>query len=168
MGLLKRDLARASAKSLPELGGAFCPPTAPLHLQEHASSLQQLAKGYTRETLLLHISPVLYNMAILLPWQLAEQHSRPALHLHPACWPVTLAPYLQCITYTPTSLHSHPKTSSAFSAKPWPTYRHFGGILIHLRLSKWLFFHLFFPIGMEKGKCLEMLLGKTFPKLCWV
>jgi len=43
MGLSKRDLARASAKSLLELGGVFCPPTAPLHLQDHASSLQQLA-----------------------------------------------------------------------------------------------------------------------------
>lgn len=114
MGLLKRDLARASAKSLPELGGVFCPLTAPLHLQEHASSLQQLAKGYARETLLLHILPVLYNMAILLPWQLTEQHSRPTPHLHPACWPVTLAPYLHFIIYTHTSLHSHPKTSSAF------------------------------------------------------
>lgn len=56
----------------------------------------------------------------------------------------------------------------SLSAKPWPTYRHFEGLLIHLRLSKWLFFHLFFLIGMGKGKCLQMLLGETFPKLCWV
>lgn len=56
MGLLKRDLARASAQSLPELGGVFCPLTAPLHLQEQDSSLQQLAKGCTRETLLLHLA----------------------------------------------------------------------------------------------------------------
>lgn len=71
MGLLKRDLARASAKSVPELGGAFCPPTAPLHVQEHASSLQPLAKG-CRETLLLPTSSVLRNVATLRPWQVTN------------------------------------------------------------------------------------------------
>jgi len=106
-------------------------------------------------------------MAILLPWQLAEQHSRPAPPLHPARWPVTLALYALCITYTPTSLHSHPKISSTFSAKPWPAYQHFEGVLRHPRLSKWIFFHLFFLTGMGKGKCLEMLLQETFPRLCW-
>lgn len=91
MGLLKRDLARASAQSLPELGGVFCPLTAPLHLQEQDSSLQQLAKGCTRETLLLHIPPVLYNVAMLLPWQLPDPiYTQPAGH--------SPAPYLQCYT----------------------------------------------------------------------
>lgn len=101
MGLLKRDLARASAEPQPELGGASCPLTAPLHLQKHAASLQQLAKGCTRETLLLYILPLLSYMAILLPWQLAERHSRAAPHLHPACWPATLALYLWYIYIYP-------------------------------------------------------------------
>lgn len=58
-GAVKRDLAAASVKPLPEQGGVFSPPAAPLHPQEHVSSLQQLARGYMRETLLLHILPVL-------------------------------------------------------------------------------------------------------------
>lgn len=118
----------------------------------------------TRETLLLPISSVLRNMATLLPWQVTEQHSSPAPHLHQALWPVTFAPHLQSITHTPTSLCSYPETSSAYSAKSWPTYRCFEGVLIYTRLSKWLLFHLCFLIG--KGRCLEMLLGQTFPKLC--
>lgn len=87
MGLLKRDLARASAQPLPELGGVFCPLTAPLHLQEQASSLQQLAKGCTRDTLILLISCSYTSLpcsvaAMLLPWQLTDPP-------HPACWPLT-------------------------------------------------------------------------------
>lgn len=165
MGLLKRDLARASAEPQPELGGASCPLTAPLHLQKHAASLQQLAKGCARETLLPHILPLLYYMAILLPRQLAERHSRAAPLLHPACWPATLAP---CLWYIYIYLSALPS---------WNSISLFCETLAHIQtfwgnsdLSKTLqmsLLSLVFLFGVEKGRCLEILWGDTFSKPSW-
>lgn len=126
MGLLKRDLARASAESLPELGGVFCSPRQLLcicrSMLPPSSSLPKATQG----------RPCSYTSCLCsVTWQFcfygnSLKSTADLLHIYTQpCWPVTLAPYLRCITYTPTSLHSHPQTYSAFSTKPWPTYRHF-------------------------------------------
>lgn len=104
MGLLKRDLARACAQPLPELGGVFCPLTAPLHLQEQASSLQQLAKGCPRETLLLLISCSYTSLPCLVA-QCCSHGSSDPIHAQPA------GPSLPPVLHTPYLSAFHPKTS---------------------------------------------------------
>lgn len=72
----------------------------------------------------------------------------------------TQQPHAPRVTHPSTSLHSHPKTSSASSAKPWPAYRRSGWVLIRLKLSKFL--SLDFPRWNGKGQMSRDALRRDF------